>query len=455
MFRFFLVVVLLLSSTILHAQQRAIKSAKSISEMTADELFSRSVAFVGGVYDYSNGWSDLPGVKSDITEVADILKARGFKVETNVNLSKKRFIKNLDNFLYKYGRDRKSRILVYYAGHGHSLTENGKKTGYIVLKDAGTPSKGIAGFKNGSIPMTFFSDKAKQVRANQVLFIFDSCFSGTVFSAMRSIPELIADLLKKPVRQFISSGTENQLVPDDSVFKRRFVDGLEGDADIDGDTVITGSELGEFLRETVSTYSAGTQTPVHGKMTGYEGEFIFFNKKTETVKRPAQKIDDSESQDEKSRLIEFITKNPHHPDAQKAMARLREIDESVNKLPPLEQNRKDFKMSSKSVVITKKKYLSPDYPYVLIAPVLFETNGKKYRAAFKIKAKDKASFKKLNDRKNMLKSVIGRRLNFSSQQPQNISLLRDGIKATAYGASNWVCPDCVTEQPIIAGLMGL
>jgi hypothetical protein len=50
-----------------------------------------------------------------------------------------------------------------------------------------------------------------------------------------------------PVRQFITSGTEDQQVPDVSIFRPQLVHGLASEADLDRDGYITGSELGLFL----------------------------------------------------------------------------------------------------------------------------------------------------------------------------------------------------------------
>jgi len=434
------------------ADSRAIKHADNISELNKDSLFSVSAALVAGVYNYEGGWPDLPGVKTDLDTVSEMLSSRGFLVERADNLTKAEFFARYDRFISDYADDPTARLLIYYAGHGHTLTENSEKNGYIVLKDAARPSENRDGFLSGSIPIAFFSSHASDIRSKQVLFMFDSCFSGTVFSAMRSIPELITELLKKPVRQFITSGSEDQMVPDVSIFRRRFVTALSGDADQNMDSVITGSELGEYLRRSVSQYTSGTQTPVHGKMLGFEGEFLFFN---DVPSIEASEPPRKEMSGEKEELLAIIKKNPHSPDASKALERLREIDDSLKNMPPvLAPERKDFVMKAKSM--KRVNYDSDEYPYIILAPFVVPAMDRQYKAAFRIKAKNMDTFTKLNERKAMISSVLSRRLKESNLQlVSDIIKVRKRIKQTAGDAVEWVCPDCIETQPAIAGLMGL
>jgi formylglycine-generating enzyme required for sulfatase activity len=114
-----------------------------------------------------------------------------------------------------------------------------------------------------------------------VLFMFDSCFSGSVFQRKRGggrRSALIDYLATQDVRQFISSGTHRQEVPDRSVFARMFHEALAGPADLNGDGYITGTELGQYLRETVSNITRARQTPQFARMSknGVDyGEFLF------------------------------------------------------------------------------------------------------------------------------------------------------------------------------------
>ena len=90
---------------------------------------------------------------------------------------------------------------------------------------------------------------AKNTSAKHVLFMFDACFAGSVFLATKAAPSYIEVFTEEPVRQFITSGSADQEVPDNSIFRRAFVDALAGSADFDKDSYLTGSELGTYTQK--------------------------------------------------------------------------------------------------------------------------------------------------------------------------------------------------------------
>jgi uncharacterized caspase-like protein len=59
------------------------------------------------------------------------------------------------------------------------------------------------------------------------------------------------------------------------LFTTYFLRALDGEADINMDGVVTGTELGAYLRPQVSDASRNAQTPLFGRLEG-EGEFLFF-----------------------------------------------------------------------------------------------------------------------------------------------------------------------------------
>ena len=67
-------------------------------------------------------------------------------------------------------------------------------------------------------------------------------------------------------------------MPDESIFRKQFVAALNGDGDMNSDGYVTGTELGEFLYDTVANYSKGTQHPQYGKIRDPnldKGDFVF------------------------------------------------------------------------------------------------------------------------------------------------------------------------------------
>ena len=252
-------------------------------------LYQESHALVIGVSNYTNGWPKLFGVKTDIKQVSLALQKNGFSVKTILDPNSQQLARAFKDFINQYGNKVENRLLFYFAGHGHTIKPRwgGKARGYIVPTDAPNPNKDLKGFKATALPMQRIEEYALDIDAKHGLFLFDSCFSGTLFAISRAIPENISYKTAKPVRQFITAGTDNEQVPDISIFRQQFIAALNGEGDQDNDGYLTGTELGEFLQTKVINYSRGAQHPQYGKIRNPfldKGDFVFKVKNRDKVR---------------------------------------------------------------------------------------------------------------------------------------------------------------------------
>ena len=243
-------------------------------------LYKGSYALIIGVSDYTNGWPDLPEVKEDLIAVREVLEQIGFLVYTSLNPQRKDLEGAINGFISKHGYEKDNRLLIYFAGHGHTILPKygGMEMGYIVPSEAPNPSLDEQGFLKVGLSMQNIEVYARNIQSKHALFIFDSCFSGSIFSMSRAIPQVIQEKTNKPVRQFITAGRANQTVPDVSIFRRQFIKALKGEGDYNKDLYVTASELGQYLEDTVTNYSKGSQTPQYGKLrdpTLDQGDFVF------------------------------------------------------------------------------------------------------------------------------------------------------------------------------------
>jgi formylglycine-generating enzyme required for sulfatase activity len=245
-------------------------------------LYAGSYALLIGVSDYTNGWPDLPQVADDVTAVAAVLKEHDFQVEVQMNPPDYEALDRImRTFIYdeQKGQEPENRLLIYFAGHGHTLQLGGKRQmGYLVAADAPLPSLDRSGFLNNALDMETIGGYARNISAKHALFVFDSCFAGTVFDATRAAPLAITYKAAEPVRQFITSGSADQEVPATSLFRPRFVEALRGSGDLDGDGYITGTELGYVLNERILVDSRRTYHPQYGKILDphlNKGDFVF------------------------------------------------------------------------------------------------------------------------------------------------------------------------------------
>ena len=240
-------------------------------------LYKGSHALLIGVSDYTAGWPDLEIVPDELGRVEDALKKQGFHVVKVMDPTSDKLNKAFEDFIDRYGFDESNRLIFFFSGHGY--TRKGGKKGYLVPADAPDPRDNEKAFVRKALDMGLITAWCRRIEAKHALFLFDSCFSGTIFKtkALPKHPPHISDLTSRPVRQFISAGSAGEEVPARSVFAPLFIRALAGEGDLDRDGYVTGTELGMYLHKKVLSYQTG-QTPQYGKMKDVdydEGDFVF------------------------------------------------------------------------------------------------------------------------------------------------------------------------------------
>lgn len=241
------------------------------------ELYGASHALVIGIDAYRAGWPRLSNAVRDAELVAEALEGQGFSVTLEKNLDSGALKDAFARFFTFKGQDPQARLLVWFAGHGHTLDGEG----FLVPADAPRAER-IAQFKYKALSLRRFGEFVRIARAKHALGVFDACFAGTVFTTQRSLPPpAITHHTTLPVRQFVSSGDENQEVSDDGRFRKLFIRALKGEApnaDANRDGYLTGSELGMFLSDRVTNLTRARQTPHYGKLRDEDwdrGDFVF------------------------------------------------------------------------------------------------------------------------------------------------------------------------------------
>jgi tetratricopeptide (TPR) repeat protein len=118
------------------------------------------------------------------------------------------------------------------------------------------------------------------MRAKHVMFVMDACYSG--LGLTRGGPSSSAFLrenARRSARQMLTAGGADQQVADSgpnghSVFTWVLLQALAGKGDLNGDGLITGTELAAYVAPAVSAVSR--QTPAFGSLPGSQGgEFVF------------------------------------------------------------------------------------------------------------------------------------------------------------------------------------
>jgi hypothetical protein len=244
-----------------------------------DEL-SQGYALVIGEINYNNGWDQLKSIEKEIEIVKGLLEEHKFIVKLLIDKNSDELQKEIRTFLINYGNEENARLLVFFAGHGASLPIWGSMTGYIVPIDAPHYNNNERGFLEKAILISQFELWTKDLRCRHILFIFDSCFSGTIFTNRGEvIPRDISYNLAQPVRQFITAGSEKETTPSVSVLVPLLERALRyGEADMNKDGYISGTELGMYLQREIIKRYQGKWHPLFGKSYDPkwdQGDFIF------------------------------------------------------------------------------------------------------------------------------------------------------------------------------------
>ncbi|MGM9482272.1 polysaccharide deacetylase family protein [Roseateles sp. NT4] len=248
------------------------------------ELYRDSHALVIGINQYS-AWPKLSHAVRDAQAVRESLVTRfGFRADnvtllTDAEATRANILKALNERFGDAKRvKRDDRVFVFFAGHGSTRKlPSGREVGYIVPVDAG-----LNDLQSDAIAMPQLQEVAEAITAKHALFVIDACYSGLGLtrggsSAMDS--NFARTNARRIGRQMMTAGGADQQVADDgpgghSVFTWTLLQALSGKADLNGDGLITATELAAYVAPAVSAIAH--QTPAFGSLPGSEGgEFIF------------------------------------------------------------------------------------------------------------------------------------------------------------------------------------
>jgi hypothetical protein len=266
------------------------------------QIYTRSRALLIGesAYQFGDaGLDPLAAVPHELENLKAALESQGFDVSLYLNLDSSELQSVIEcNLEHELPSDPQMRFLFWFAGHATTLHDGlvPEGDGFMLPVDVRRePGKRVsdAEAKRKGLRYSAFIHWARDViNVKHALFVFDSCFSGTLLdNPTRSdyIPPrpekpsppvyALSDEVQKPSREFLTSGTAEQKVPAAGLFADYFTKALLGErreADGNHDNVLIGDELVLFMKQYVSQDSR-TQTPTYGRLTDkrYKGEILF------------------------------------------------------------------------------------------------------------------------------------------------------------------------------------
>ncbi len=343
-------------------------------------------ALLVGVEDYATPEYNLKGVREDIRLLKQTLADKGLfseketKVLLDTQATRANILKAFKEWLVN-GTGPGDTALFYFSGHGIQLWgESGHKIQdgmdeAIMPYDAKALENRVQRKFRGRSGMAFtvagtenfildqeIAELLRQLRGRTVIFVSDSCHSGTVYkrvnphfvkyktigdpvsykgvfeprvaeqtprSIKRDQPNILANLKVPPDTNLVvytasEASQPAEIVPFDkdpkgihSVFTWYLLNGLEGKADLSRSGKITFGDLGKFLHQEV-TRDGYAQIPQHEFKPKALAEEVFVSKAAPSgpgrLERPSKigcglKIDASMAAGEKDRVVAILKKS--------------------------------------------------------------------------------------------------------------------------------------------------
>jgi uncharacterized caspase-like protein len=180
---------------------------------------------------------------------------------------------------------KEDTVIIFYAGHGAVETDPSSPDGdgfekYLLPYDANLNDLYTSAISMDEVRKIFM-----RISADRLIFIADTCYSGASGGRTMMASKTRANLSDKfyeriskgKGRVIISSCSANEVSKEDDklqhgIFSYFMLEGLKGQADHDGDGIITVSELFSYISRKVPEASAQDQHPVKKGET--EGELV-------------------------------------------------------------------------------------------------------------------------------------------------------------------------------------
>lgn len=174
-------------------------------------------------------------------------------------------------------------LVLFFAGHGHTVTrtyagDTTVKDGYLIPYDADLPG-GRAGTW---LRLESWLADVTRIPAKHILVVLDACHSGLALGPVikwrtrgGAAPprEALRRLNARRSRRIITSALDDQVamdngpVPGHSLFTGCMIEGLRGGlVAASGQTIVTGSQIAQYIQRRVSEYPESTQTPDFGAL---------------------------------------------------------------------------------------------------------------------------------------------------------------------------------------------
>ncbi len=273
--------------------EEAFPNGKTLPEIAKNYFgSSRSWAVIIGINNYSHdkgfdclsyAVDDANSVKEFLVNSLDFSEDKIFTLK-NEEATKVAIEKLLGDELPRKVKEN-DRVILFFSGHGETMTtRKGKEYGYLIPVDGDEKSLHAT-----SISMTDMIDWSNLIPAKHMLFLIDACYDGVAGKRRKGrinkeTVKQVETFIKSDGRQIMTAGTSRESIMlsnkwnKHSVYTYYLLEGLRGEADRNGDRVITVNELQFYLGSNL--IAEANQTPQLHFLGSGKGQFVFYREES-------------------------------------------------------------------------------------------------------------------------------------------------------------------------------
>ena len=207
--------------------------------------YGNSYAVCIGIDEYKY-WPRLNCAVSDAEATKKKLMEHGFtevKLITNAEATKENILSAIAWLGEVAGEE--DRAIIYFSGHGETQEgRGGEALGYIIPVNCEKRRYYVNAISMGKI-----REATYEIKAKHILYMMDSCYSGTGLIAPRADEEFMIEMTKDPCVYMITAGKAGEEaleVNGHGIFTRYVLRGLDGEADYDKMALFPGQSWGNI-----------------------------------------------------------------------------------------------------------------------------------------------------------------------------------------------------------------